>query len=94
VVAAIEDLFEGRYDEQIDRLADHAFRGELWELAVQHLTRACSRAIGRATNREAILMFDRGLVSLEHLPDSTQAIRGGNRPPAHSNRGTANAGRP
>ena len=29
VVAAIEDLYEGRFDDQIDRLADHAFRGEL-----------------------------------------------------------------
>ena len=77
VVAAIEDLYEGRFDDQIDRLADHAFRGELWERAVQYLTRACSRAIGQATNREAIAMFDRGLASLEHLPDSTQAIEAG-----------------
>ena len=77
VVAAIEDLFEGRYDEQIERLADHAFRGELWARAVQYLTRACSRAIGQATNHAAISMFDRDLVGLAHLPDSTQAIKAG-----------------
>ena len=77
VVAAIEELYQGRYDEQIDRLADHAFRGELWEPAVQYLTRACSRAIGRANNLEAIALFERGLESLEHLPDSTQAIKAG-----------------
>ncbi len=43
IVEAIEMLHENRLAEQIDRLAHHAFRGEMREKAVRYLTRPDSR---------------------------------------------------
>ncbi len=58
-----------------EALAYHAERGEVWDTAVQYLTTACTRAIAKSANREAIALFDRGLAALAHLPESQTAAR-------------------
>src|SRR5262249_46062342 len=49
VVEKMEALYANRLDEQVERLADHALRGHLFEKSVQYLRRAGARA----TDREA-----------------------------------------
>ena len=70
VVAIIEASQPERLEEQIDRLADHAFRGQLWDKAARYHLQACARAIGRSAIRETIVLFERGLEALSHLPDN------------------------
>jgi class 3 adenylate cyclase/tetratricopeptide (TPR) repeat protein len=40
VLAALEQLYPGRLMEQADRLAHHAFRGEVWDKALRYLRQA------------------------------------------------------
>jgi class 3 adenylate cyclase/tetratricopeptide (TPR) repeat protein len=69
VVAAMENLYTGRIGEHVDRLAQHAREGELWEKAVDYHQQASVRAATRWANREAIELIDRGLQMLPRLPE-------------------------
>src|SRR5262245_63358730 len=40
IVAALEDLYADRRAEQVDRLAHHALRGEVWDKAVAYCHQA------------------------------------------------------
>jgi class 3 adenylate cyclase len=68
VVEAIEALYPERLTEQVERLAHHAVRGELWEKAVTYLRQAGTKAFGRSANREAIAQFEHALAALAHPP--------------------------
>ncbi len=69
-VQIIEANFADRLDEQVDRLADHAYSGELWEKAVPYQLRSARRAMKRWANHEVIRIVERGIETLSHLPDS------------------------
>jgi class 3 adenylate cyclase/tetratricopeptide (TPR) repeat protein len=68
IVAAIEQLYADRLDEQVERLAHHAFYSEIWQTAVRYLRQAGAKAAARSALQEAVSYFERALVSLEHLP--------------------------
>ena len=70
LVAAIEMLYADRTTEQIEHLAHHAFRGEVWEKAVTYLRQAGKKAAARSANREAVAYFEQALEALAHLPES------------------------
>jgi class 3 adenylate cyclase/tetratricopeptide (TPR) repeat protein len=74
VVEAIEALHPARVAEQVDRLAHHAFHGELWERAVAYLQQAGARAAGRSAHREAATCFERALQALAHMPESRDRL--------------------
>jgi hypothetical protein len=44
-VEALEALHPSRLAEQVERLAHHAFRGEVWEKAVTYLRQAGTKAL-------------------------------------------------
>jgi class 3 adenylate cyclase/tetratricopeptide (TPR) repeat protein len=69
ILAELERLYAGRLDEQIDNLAEHAFRAGLWPVAAKYLLRACLRAIARSATRGAVALFECGLEAVAHLPD-------------------------
>jgi tetratricopeptide (TPR) repeat protein len=68
IVEAMEGLAPERLVEQVERLAHHALRGELWDKAVTYCQRAGARANDRAAFREAVAAFDQSLQALLHLP--------------------------
>jgi predicted ATPase len=70
LVAAIEMLYADRVTEQIEHLAHHAFRGEMWNKAVSYLRQAGKKAAARFANREAVASFEQALDALTHLPES------------------------
>ena len=70
IVQAIEALPAERVSEQIERLAHHAFRGEVWGKAVGYLRLAGARALARSANQEAVTCFEQALAALQHLPES------------------------
>jgi DNA-binding NtrC family response regulator/tetratricopeptide (TPR) repeat protein len=76
IVAAVESQYAERLGEQIERLAHHAQRGQLWEKALSYLHQAGLKAAGRAANHEAVTCFEQALEALQRLPKGTAAIEG------------------
>jgi len=70
IVTALEGLYADRLAEQVERLAHHAWQGEVWEKAVAYLRQAGTKASASSANREAVAHFERALVALQHLPES------------------------
>jgi len=67
-VAAIEALHADRLVEHLERLAHHAFRGEVWDKAVGYLRQAGAKAFARSAHREAAAYFEQAIGVLRHLP--------------------------
>ena len=59
----------GRSTDQVERLAHHALRGEVWDKAVTYCQQAGARAYDRAAFREAVASFEQALQALAHLPE-------------------------
>jgi tetratricopeptide (TPR) repeat protein len=70
IVTALEALAPERLAEQVERLAYHAVRGEVWDKALSYCRQAGARAFARAASREAATAFEQALVALGHLPES------------------------
>ena len=69
LVEALEALATDRGAEQIERLAHHALRGEVWDKAVTYCQQAGARAWDRAAFHEAVAAFEQALQALAHLPE-------------------------
>jgi class 3 adenylate cyclase/tetratricopeptide (TPR) repeat protein len=74
ILDAIEALYPKRLIEQVERLAHHAFRGEVWEKAVTYLRQAGAKALARSAYREAATCFEQALAALHPLPDTRQKL--------------------
>jgi tetratricopeptide (TPR) repeat protein len=72
IVEAVEELPADRLAEQVDRLAHHAVRGEVWEKVLLYCRQAATKATARSANREAVAYFEQALGALTHLPDSRE----------------------
>ena len=68
IVAALEALYADRLAEQVDRLAHHALRGEVWDKAVAACRQAGTNAITHSAYREAVTYFEQALGALQRLP--------------------------
>jgi class 3 adenylate cyclase/tetratricopeptide (TPR) repeat protein len=69
LVEALEALAPERVTEQVERLAHHALRGEVWDKAVTYCQQAGARAEDRTAPREAVVAFEQALQALVHLPE-------------------------
>src|SRR5262245_25175134 len=74
IVEAIEALYPDWRSEHVERLAHHAFRGEVCEKAVTYLRQAGAKALAHSAYREAVSFFERALRALGALPDTRQHI--------------------
>jgi tetratricopeptide (TPR) repeat protein len=74
IMTAIEQLHATRLAEQVDRLAHHALRGDVWDKAVAYSREAGAKAAARSAYREAAVRFEQALEALRHLPESRNAI--------------------
>jgi tetratricopeptide (TPR) repeat protein len=72
IVEAIERLYPDRLAEQVERLAHHTARGEVWDKAVTYLRQAGAKADARSAIREAASYFEQALTALGHLPESRE----------------------
>jgi class 3 adenylate cyclase/tetratricopeptide (TPR) repeat protein len=70
IVEALEVLTGDRLAEQVERLAHHALRGEVWDKALVYCRQAGARAMARSAYREAAAYLEQALVVLQHLPES------------------------
>ncbi|PYM20427.1 MAG: hypothetical protein DMD81_01750 [Candidatus Rokuibacteriota bacterium] len=72
IARTIEGEPQDRRAEQLERLAHHAFHGELWDRAVTSLREAGLRALARSAHREAIIHLENALTAAGHLPDTIE----------------------
>jgi tetratricopeptide (TPR) repeat protein len=73
IVEALEAMVGDRREDQVERLAQHALRGEVWEKALTYGRQAGDKAQARSAYREAVVCYEQALATLEHLPDSRAA---------------------
>jgi class 3 adenylate cyclase/tetratricopeptide (TPR) repeat protein len=69
IVEALECLVPDRLAEQVERLAHHALRGEVWDKAQAYCRQAGAKAFVRSALREVVGYFEQALVALQHRPD-------------------------
>jgi predicted ATPase len=77
IVEIIEATMRDRLDEQIDRLAHHALRGEVWDKALAYFRRAGTKAASRSAYDEAAMCFEQALEALQHMPESRDTMTQG-----------------
>jgi tetratricopeptide (TPR) repeat protein len=74
ILEALEETAGDRLVEQVERLAHHALRGEVWDKALPYLQQAGEKALARSAYREAVGYIEQALSVLTHLPE-TRATR-------------------
>jgi len=72
---ALEMLAAGRFDEHVERLADHAEKGAIWDKALEYLQRAGAKAYLLYANADAAQFFERALIILKKLPEGPDNLR-------------------
>jgi class 3 adenylate cyclase/tetratricopeptide (TPR) repeat protein len=70
IVTAMETLFGSNLHDYLETIAQHAYRGELWEKAVTYSRQSGRKASQRSANQEAREFFQAGLRALENLPQN------------------------
>jgi class 3 adenylate cyclase/tetratricopeptide (TPR) repeat protein len=70
IVEAIERLYPDRAADQVERLAHHAIRGEVWDKALHYCRQAGTKAAEYSAHREAVTSFEQALGALQYLPES------------------------
>ncbi len=70
IVEALEALAGERVAEQVERLAHHALRGEVWDKALAYCRQAGEKVEARSAYPEAVGYFEQALSTLPHLPET------------------------
>jgi tetratricopeptide (TPR) repeat protein len=60
--------------EQVERLAYHALRGEVWTKGLAYGRQAGEKALARSAHREAVGYFEQALNALTHLPEQRHTV--------------------
>ena len=68
IVETLEALAGDQVAEQVERLAHHALRGEVWDKALAYCRQAGEKAMARAAHREAVGYLEQALVAAQRLP--------------------------
>jgi class 3 adenylate cyclase/tetratricopeptide (TPR) repeat protein len=74
IVAAIEQLSPDRLTEQVERLAQHALRGEVWDKVLRYCRQAGAKALAHSAHHEAVMGFEQALMALRHLPERRDTL--------------------
>ena len=74
IVEAVEGLYADRLTDQVERLAHHAVRSELWDKAVAYCRQAGGRATTRSAYREAVAYFEQALAALAQFPERRDTL--------------------
>jgi class 3 adenylate cyclase/tetratricopeptide (TPR) repeat protein len=74
IVEAPEALAGDRVTEQVERLAHHALRGEVWDKALAYCRQAGEKAMARSAYHEAVGSFEQALSALPHVPEQRDTL--------------------
>ncbi len=75
VVWALESLYRERLEELVERLAAHAFSGELWEKAARYSEAAGDKAASHSASRDAVRNFRQAIEALQRLAGPGSAAK-------------------
>jgi hypothetical protein len=64
----LESFAGDRVTEQVERLAHHALRGEVWDKALGYCRQAGDKALAQSARREVVAYFESALSVLPYLP--------------------------
>jgi class 3 adenylate cyclase/tetratricopeptide (TPR) repeat protein len=70
IVEALEALAGERLPEQVEQLAHHAVRDDVWDKAAAYCRQAGEKAMTQSAHREAVGYFEQALRALPHLPET------------------------
>jgi class 3 adenylate cyclase/tetratricopeptide (TPR) repeat protein len=70
IVEVLESRLGDRVTEQVEYLAYHALRGEVWDKALLYFRQAGNKALEQSVYREAESFFEQALDAVQHMPDS------------------------
>jgi predicted ATPase len=70
IVEVLEALAGDRVTEQVERLAHHALRGEVWDKTLAYCRQAGEKAMARSAYSEAVGYCEQALSALTHLPET------------------------
>ena len=68
VATELVRMAAGRIEEEVEQIAEHAEKGQVWPQAVEYLQRSGEKAFALYANEEAVDYFQRALAALEHVP--------------------------
>jgi predicted ATPase len=74
IVDAIEVIYPTRLIEHVERLGQHAFRGEQWDKATQYLRQAGAKAAARSAHAEALSHLEQALKAVERGANGTSKL--------------------
>jgi transcriptional regulator with AAA-type ATPase domain/tetratricopeptide (TPR) repeat protein/ABC-type cobalamin/Fe3+-siderophores transport system ATPase subunit len=77
VVTGIERRYATRLLDHVERLAEHAERGALWEQAIHYNREAGHKAVSHSAHRDAVSYFGRALAVLERMPEGPRTLQQG-----------------
>jgi predicted ATPase len=75
IVETLEALVGDRVAEQVERLAYHALRGEVWDKALTYCRQAGKKILARSATQEAVVYLEQALVAVQHLPESRDTLQ-------------------
>ncbi|HXV81529.1 MAG TPA: AAA family ATPase [Candidatus Binatia bacterium] len=75
IVKALEEMTQNLQHDRLEKLAHHAFQGELWDKAFTYLREAGAKAVSLSSFRNALLYFEQALEVLRHLPKTSGYLR-------------------
>jgi class 3 adenylate cyclase/tetratricopeptide (TPR) repeat protein len=74
IVEALERLYAARLDEQVERLAHHAFRGDVWDNACSYYRQAGAKAMEQSAYPAVVVSYEQALAALGHLPHERETL--------------------
>ncbi len=74
IVTTLERLGLGHPGERVERLAQHAVRGAVWDKAVRYLREAGTKATEQSAYRQGITCFEQALEAQHHLPQTAEQL--------------------
>ena len=75
IATALEEMTGNTSHDHLEKLAHHAYHGELWNKAVVYLKEAGAKAVSRSSFRNAVLCFEQALEALRQLPETRDTLR-------------------
>ncbi len=74
IVEALEEMTENIPHDHLEKLAHHAFQGELWDKAITYSRNAGAKAMSNSAFLVALSSYERAFQALEHLPESREKL--------------------
>jgi class 3 adenylate cyclase/tetratricopeptide (TPR) repeat protein len=74
ILKALEEMTENVPHDHLEKLAHHAFQGELWDKAITYSRNVGAKAMSNSAFVAALSSYERAFQALKHLPESREKL--------------------